>query len=524
MPITVSSLVPDSGFVGDVLVITGTNLNLVAYVGFGCRFGCDYEKRASFSLISSTELHVTVPNACVGSLGDTIGSGACETGAIGSCTFHYLIGGPIHLYEDCSGVPCSGVSAGTFTPNEPGGPPLVTSVSLATGAHGDRVDIVGGGFTALGTYVAFNGVGAEIYVVDDENIIAWVPPGTPAEITGDITVGNYSAEFETGFPFTAYRRQAGTPYDHQQETIPTRAAGPARAEQFESIPILSEGAPRDFLLEGLDGGSDSLALTDDIDSFTTFPESVSDSLGLTESIEDAADTLEEVSDDFDLTESNHLVWPVAVASAFDLSDTIDSSDLRDLLTLTDDIDDSISTKAESDFDLTDETTVAASYLDSVSDDFDLDEGAFAFVVRPGVSLVDKCDPTYLASAPMLLLLDVEFSWDVLSVTVKAPEFGNSIQLDTGAEVRKLRAGAYSIIRPDEWPNVRVLKMLFTGLSNAKVVELVNFLDQSSGREITFRDHENVTWAGVVLDQEVDIVRGKPDCNNEVAIEFRGVRT
>lgn len=236
---------------------------------------------------------------------------------------------------------------------------------------------------------------------------------------------------------------------------------------------------------------------------TTYNESVSDAWSLTEKYE----TPEDVSDSLALTDSAAVVWPESVSDALSLTDSeseTHSTGTSDSLAMTESFDSE------------------AEYSDALADELSLTDVATVWVERHGTS-PEACEGDYNDLANFVQHLDVTFSASgEADVTLRAPEFGNTLDLDSSTVVRHTRGGQYSIVQPG-WPVLRTMRLTFVGLSNAVRDALTAFLSNTSGKQVTYRDHEGVTWTGVILDGAMDWRSGKGDCTNEISLTFRGAR-
>lgn len=251
--------------------------------------------------------------------------------------------------------------------------------------------------------------------------------------------------------------------------------------------------------------SDDLSLTEARGCSVEFNEVASDAMGLSEPpfVE-----VEDLHDDLSFTDEVVVAFPEDVSDDLDLTEALTDTHsmlVQDSLSLIESMDDN------------------AVYSESLSDSLALTEQAVGWMVRPGQPQGESvCDDSYLAIRNISSQEDVSFSCEdpELEVVLHPPEFGNVDSLDTQALIRKNQGGEYDIARPSEWVNFKTFKLEWVGLKDDKVVELLDFLSQTSGLEVTFRDHQNLSWLGVITTPVDDVVRGRGDCTNEVSLDFQ----
>lgn len=225
-------------------------------------------------------------------------------------------------------------------------------------------------------------------------------------------------------------------------------------------------------------------------------------------LDEAYECPEDVSDSMGLSDSAIVVWPEASTSDLALTDTLV---------------DTQSTGLASSLGLADAVVDQAEYSDGLVDDAELSDSIGLWVERAGGAT--HCEGDYNAVANLILHDQVTWSADgELDVSIRAPEYGNTLDVDTGAIIRHTRGGGYKVVRPDTWPVIKVMKMTFTSLTNAQRASLTAFLSNTSGKQVTYTDHEGIAWEGVVLDEAIDWKLGKGDCSSEITINFRGTRT
>jgi len=173
-PPTITSINPTSARFGDLVVITGSNLGSATQVKFN-------GGSASFIADSATQISAIVPTAA-------------EAGPITVIT----PGG-------------SAVSATLFFPDITPRPPVITSISPASGMTGDSITITGAALDFV-TEVKFNGTSAVFTINSATELDAKVPAGAA---TGPITAISAGGT-ATSTTFTVKTAQPGGPGTFQQ--------------------------------------------------------------------------------------------------------------------------------------------------------------------------------------------------------------------------------------------------------------------------------------------------------------------
>lgn len=86
----------------------------------------------------------------------------------------------------------------------------------------------------------------------------------------------------------------------------------------------------------------------------------------------------------------------------------------------------------------------------------------------------------------------------LSLRLPSPEFDNSDKLDYARINRKTRGGDLIVFRDESWPKTEILSMKFTGMDQAKVRKLLDFIKLTLGQTIHLVDHNGTGWDGVII--------------------------
>lgn len=101
---------------------------------------------------------------------------------------------------------------------------------------------------------------------------------------------------------------------------------------------------------------------------------------------------------------------------------------------------------------------------------------------------------------------ITLSFEGQPIIIRAPNFGNTDTLSSPRINRKPR-GNYPVLmyRSNRWPVFQQLSYSFTFLDQLEATALLNFIRKTLGKEVTLIDYENITWTGIILTPETEIV-------------------
>jgi len=84
-----------------------------------------------------------------------------------------------------------------------------------------------------------------------------------------------------------------------------------------------------------------------------------------------------------------------------------------------------------------------------------------------------------------------------TLQIKNPSFGNVDTMDLHRLVLETRGGETRVFRDSNWPTDYIFKIKFRALCDADALALQNFLLATPGRLMTYTDHENREWEGLL---------------------------
>jgi hypothetical protein len=119
-----------------------------------------------------------------------------------------------------------------------------------------------------------------------------------------------------------------------------------------------------------------------------------------------------------------------------------------------------------------------------------------------------------------IVLSHPFDSPTLSMTLRAPLFGNRDRLTNQRIHRESRGGTLIVYSDPQWPKVYTLVMDFAVLSEETAQDYLDFLAATLGKEIRLVDHESRHWRGVLIQPDDPITRNKR-CDLSASFVFEG---
>lgn len=116
-------------------------------------------------------------------------------------------------------------------------------------------------------------------------------------------------------------------------------------------------------------------------------------------------------------------------------------------------------------------------------------------------------------------MSVTLAEGVDSVVLPNPEFGDTDTIDFQAAIKHNRANEPLVVRDSDWPLFNTSRYEFLRLSESLKDDLISFLEDKAGLEITLTDHEAVVRTGVILNPDFQIITDGQLCQYSCAFEF-----
>ncbi len=92
----------------------------------------------------------------------------------------------------------------------------------------------------------------------------------------------------------------------------------------------------------------------------------------------------------------------------------------------------------------------------------------------------------------------------LSITLKAPDFGNTDEIGQTRIQRQTRGGDFIVWRAPYWPTAEEFSLTFSYLNEDTVSRLQAVIQEAVGQLYTYVDHEGVSWQVVITTPELKV--------------------
>ena len=99
-----------------------------------------------------------------------------------------------------------------------------------------------------------------------------------------------------------------------------------------------------------------------------------------------------------------------------------------------------------------------------------------------------------------------------SIDLPNPVFGDTHYVDTGAIVRRTQGMELKTMKAATWPVVQRLSVTFRNLSSSDIGDLLGFMIDHIGAEVTFTDQRGVVWTGIIITPTNSAVHEGKDSN------------
>lgn len=108
----------------------------------------------------------------------------------------------------------------------------------------------------------------------------------------------------------------------------------------------------------------------------------------------------------------------------------------------------------------------------------------------------------------------------LTVQIRAPEIGDRDRLQALRINRESRGGTLQVFADTTWPEIQILSLQFTGLTEAEASSIQSFFQQTLGLEVGFTDWEGRTWHGIITTPDEPLIRSRRGIV-DISFEFDG---
>jgi hypothetical protein len=143
----------------------------------------------------------------------------------------------------------------------------------------------------------------------------------------------------------------------------------------------------------------------------------------------------------------------------------------------------------------------------------------AYFKTDAVNLYNIPVPDPIDYLPVILTLGASV------VTLKIPEIGDSDKIQVKRVQEQTRGGDTIIFRDPIWSITETLKYKFVNLTRARSQQLLSFFAESIGLSVQLRDHQGVTWNGIITTPDAQVVCiNDNNCGSyDVEFEFQGTQ-
>jgi hypothetical protein len=120
----------------------------------------------------------------------------------------------------------------------------------------------------------------------------------------------------------------------------------------------------------------------------------------------------------------------------------------------------------------------------------------------GYDAVPAAMPTLTATGQVVLSYPV--SSPTTTLTLKAPEFGDTDSVGLTRIDRQTRGGTAVVFSDQKWATSNALGLEFSRICDPPIADVLDFLNATVGAEISLVDWYGRTWHGVIVSPETDV--------------------
>lgn len=108
-----------------------------------------------------------------------------------------------------------------------------------------------------------------------------------------------------------------------------------------------------------------------------------------------------------------------------------------------------------------------------------------------------------------------------TLVMRAPEFNNTEALNLRRINRVTRGNSLRLFNNRTWPRDHILTFSVSTLEKDQVEAIVDFVNESLGKDIGYLDYESQQWKGIILNPETLITDLTKACNYSADVTFQG---
>lgn len=117
-------------------------------------------------------------------------------------------------------------------------------------------------------------------------------------------------------------------------------------------------------------------------------------------------------------------------------------------------------------------------------------------------------------------MSITLTYNATSITLRNPELGDTYNLDLNTINRQSRGGTLISYKDSDWPIVTTFTYTILSLTETKIDELITFLENSQGKQITLVDYLSDTYVGNILTSIPEIIIGRDNALYDISFIFR----
>lgn len=101
---------------------------------------------------------------------------------------------------------------------------------------------------------------------------------------------------------------------------------------------------------------------------------------------------------------------------------------------------------------------------------------------------------------------ITWSYAGTDYVFKNPVLGNEQSLNFQRVNRRTSGGDLTIFRDGDWPKIETLKLKFEFDQESDRHWFLHFIRSTVGEEVTYRDHENRLWSGIIQNPNAEVIQ------------------
>lgn len=138
-------------------------------------------------------------------------------------------------------------------------------------------------------------------------------------------------------------------------------------------------------------------------------------------------------------------------------------------------------------------------------DLALSQNVIGIKNTPSTCLYDPISSVLPAAPTLTKQSTVTYECGADSLTLKAPQIGDQEDRKYQQTITETLGGALRVYRRITWPKTKTLSYSFEDLCESNVTEILEFLSDSLGKEVTLTDYYGRSWVGVITNPDAQYV-------------------